>query len=469
MKLPLLGKVAIPLSWTTGAIAIGAIAVGGVLFALDVLRNREDLDALTVTVTRQDLVVRIEASGTIVPDKNVNVSPKTAGRLERLFVDQGDLVERGQKLAEMENDELEALFLQAQANLQEAIASLDEAEAGTRAEEVAQARARFDQARASLERARERIPREIDQAEARVASARARFNLAEERRDRNNNLLTEGAISQDGFDEIINEYRSAEADLSEARQRLEEVRNTTRPEVDELAAAEAEARAAWQQAQNGPRVEEIARLRAAVTAARAQLQAAESNYRDTTILAPFAGVITQKYATEGAFVTPTTSASTTASATSTSIVAIASGLEVLAKVPEVDVGLLRPGQAVEIVADAYPDRIFTGRIERVAPEAVVEENVTSFEVRIKLDAGMDVLRSNMNADVTFIGETIDGAVVVPTVAIVTREGEAGVLAVGIDDEPDFRAVVLGPNFDTQTQILNGIAPGDRVFIDLPDK
>lgn len=67
----------------------------------------------------------------------------------------------------------------------------------------------------------------------------------------------------------------------------------------------------------------------------------------------------QKYANVGAFVTPTTSASSSASATSSSVVALAEGSEVLAQLPEADIGRIKLGQKVEIVADAYPDQVFS--------------------------------------------------------------------------------------------------------------
>lgn len=111
--------------------------------------------------------------------------------------------------------------------------------------------------------------------------------------------------------------------------------------------------------------------------------------------------MTQKYAEPGAFVTPTTSASTSASATSSSIVAVARGLEILAQVPEADIGRIKQGQQVEIVADAYPDRVFKGHVRLIAPEAVVEQGVTSFQVRVALDTGTDKLRSGLNVDLTF--------------------------------------------------------------------
>ena len=71
----------------------------------------------------------------------------------------------------------------------------------------------------------------------------------------------------------------------------------------------------------------LEQIEAAVEATKAQVQVIQVQLNDTVIRAPLSGTVTQKYATEGAFVTPTTSASSTASATSTSIIAIAKDLE----------------------------------------------------------------------------------------------------------------------------------------------
>ncbi|MDR9405152.1 MAG: efflux RND transporter periplasmic adaptor subunit, partial [Halothece sp. Uz-M2-17] len=241
------------------------------------------------------------------------------------------------------------------------------------------------------------------------------------------------------------------------------------PEIQRLEAEVAQSRANLQQLERGTRQEEIDRLEAAVNATQAQFREAQIQFEDTTVKAPFAGIITQKYATEGAFVTPTTSASSTAAATSTSIIALAEGLEILAKVPEVDVTQLKQGQSVEIRPDAFPKEVFRGTVKLIAPEAVVEQNVTSFEVRIELQSGFDQLRSGMNVDVTFLGEEVTDTLVIPTVAVVTREGETGVIVVNEEEKAEFQPVTLGLTIENETQILEGLDDNDRVFIDLPEE
>ena len=178
-------------------------------------------------------------------------------------------------------------------------------------------------------------------------------------------------------------------------------------------------------------------------------------------------MITQKFATVGAFVTPTTSASDASSATSTAIVALANDLEVLAEVPEADIALIREGQTVEIRADAFPDELFQGRVWLIAPEAIERQNVTLFQVRITLLSGQQQLRSNMNVTVNFIGDRLEEALVIPMVAVVTRGGDTGVLIPGDRDEIRFQEVTLGPQVGNQIPVIDGIEAGQRVFIDLP--
>jgi HlyD family secretion protein len=482
MASTVLGKSNRPLLWIFGFMASGFLAVGLISYRLLQTPSPSlELAKLTVPVQRETLSVEIKASGTVEPIQSVNISPKNPGRLMRLLVEQGMPVKQGQAIAVMDNQEIVAQGMQAEARAKEAAANLEEAKRRI-PEEIRQAQARYYQAQANykqlearLSQARERIPGDVNQVQAQVTAAQSRFRLSENRLKRNENLAREGAISSDQFDAVLNDYLSAKAVLGEAIRKLEQTTKTASPEVEGIqqemlgaSAAIAEAKFALEQRQKTSETE-IARLESVLAGARAQLEQVKIQYRDTLITAPFDGIVTQKYATEGAFVTPTTSASSTASATSTSIVALARGLEVVAKVPEVDVGLLQRGQPVQIVADAFPDAMFKGQVIRIAPEAIVEENVTSFEVTIGLIDGQDQLKSKMNVDVTFLGRPKENALVVPTVAIVTREGQSGVLVPDPtkENQPLFKPVTIGLVMDNKTQILSGVDAGEKVFIDLP--
>ncbi|MEA5512525.1 efflux RND transporter periplasmic adaptor subunit [Nodularia sp. UHCC 0506] len=471
IELPFIGKVKYPLRWGIGLIVVGSLAVGAtVTHNLVNQRTREqNINELTVPVEAQNVTLRITASGKVVPVQSVNISPKNPGVLAQLYVEQGDRVEQDQVLARMDVGDIRAQILQQRANLAQAQAQLDQALEGSRPEEITQAQARLAQAEAQLDQARAgNRDQEIAQAQAQVNSAQAQVNLTQSRVKRYQELTQQGATSQDQLEQYISEDQRAKASLDEAKKRLSLLKVGSRnEEITAREAAVTEARAALVLLQNGSRPEEIAQRLAAVKGAEAQIQAAEVRLQDTVIRAPLSGIVTQKYANVGAFVTPTTSASTSASATSSSIVAVARGLEVLAQVPEVDIGRIEQGQQVEIVADAYPDQVFKGNVRLIAPEAVVEQGVTSFQVRVALDTGIEKLRSGLNVDLTFLGDRLSDALVLPTVAIVTEQGQTGVLVVDKKNQPQFQKVTIGAQIENQTQILQGVQQGDRVFINPP--
>jgi len=207
--------------------------------------------------------------------------------------------------------------------------------------------------------------------------------------------------------------------------------------------------------------------KAAVAAARERLEQRLVEREDLVVRSPFNGLISQRYADRGAFVTPTTTASSSLGATSSSIVEVARGLEVVAKVPESDIGRLRVGQQASVQVDAFPDRRYSARIRQIAPRAIKTNNVNSFEVKLALVPPAPELRIGMTAEIDFQIGMVPPQTLVPTVAVVTEDGRPGVLLVGQRNQPKFQPVELGMSSGRSTQILSGLKPGTRVFIDLP--
>ena len=473
IEIPLIGKkVKYPLRWLMGLIASGVLIVGTTATIKTIQQRNKPLDIskLTVPVEAKSVTVRITASGKVQPVQSVNISPKSPGLLADLNVEQGDTVKQGQIIARMDNSEIKMRILQYQANLAQAKAQLAESEAGSRPEEIAQAKARVDQAQAQLAIIRDgnRL-QEIQQAQAQVDSAKASVALTQSRVKRYQDLAKDGAISQDSLEQYVSENSKAKANLEEAQRRLSLLKVGNRnQDIQKQAAIVNQEKEGLRKLENGNRPQEIARLKAAVASAEAQLKQQQVQLEDTIIRAPFSGIVTQRYATVGAYVSPAISASDDASATSTSIVALAKGLEVLAKVPEVDIPQIKQGQKVEIAIDAYPDEVFQGRVRLIAPEAVVEQNVTSFQVRVAIDKTANKLRSGMNvSEVTFIGNNIQNALLIPQELIVTQKGKTGVWLLGEKNKPQFKLVTIGANIDNQIQVLEGLKAGDRIFIDLP--
>jgi HlyD family secretion protein len=286
-------------------------------------------------------------------------------------------------------------------------------------------------------------PEEIAQARNGANDARAQLVAIRSAYTSNKKLYEAGALGRVAFDASAAQYRAAQEKVQATQSQLELL-------------------------QAGFRKEDIALARAQVLKAKGSLQTINSLIEDTRIRAPFAGVITQKFADVGAFVTPTTSASATSSATSSSIVALAGALEGLANVSEVDIGSIHPGQAVELLVDAYPRRPVPARVRLIAPESVVVQNVTSFQVRLSLpkESGPKLM-SGMNFTANFLVGRHDNALLVPTSAIVSQEGGTGVLLHQAGGKPRFQPVRVGATVGSQTEVKSGIKEGQRVYISFP--
>lgn len=350
-----------------GAAAAALVLVGGgVIWNQRTGNSRtRQLDEFTVAAEQGSLPGVITASGELEAIRRVNVSPKNQGRLEALYVDEGDVVRKGQVLARMDSGDFK--------DRMDELAALER-----------QARAEYEAKRADFIRHRQ--------------------------------LLDSGAISASDLDGFRSAYISSREALTAARERVEQ-------------------------------------------------RSVEGN--DLDIKAPFDGMITERFAEPGAYVTPTTTASTNAGASSSSIVELSEGLEVAAKVPESDIGRIRVGQEAVVRVDAYPDQRFAARVRDIAPRAEKTDNVISFEVELSLIDPSPNLRIGMTVDVDFQTGRTAPSTLVPTVAIVTENGKPGVLLVGDNNEPTFQPVELGASSGSKSAILSGVSPGTRVFIDMP--
>lgn len=464
MQLPFFGK-----QTQKSAIWIVAIATAGVLGAATIvtltLRNtsnpKQNLDTLTVPAASKNVTVQIAASGEVVPIKTVNLNPKVSGILEERLVKQGDRVRPGQLIARMENRNLQAQLAQAQASLDQARANLSLLQAGTRPEVISQAAESVNQSTAKIAEAEAGVAK----SQAQLLQSKARLQRVKTDFDRKTQLYSQGAINRSDLDLARQDYEVAvaqaaadETGIAQAAASLTSARSSRTSSQEK-----------FNEQRNGPREQEIDQAIAQVAAAAAQVQAVNTQLEDTQIRAPFGGIITQTGADDGAFVTPTSFSSNTGSATL--IATLASDLEIIAKVPEVDIGQIKSGQRVEIRTEAYPKEVFQGVVRLIAPEAIedaTQRGVRTFEVRVRILDGKEKMRSKMSTDLIFLGEKLADALIVPTVAIVTNRGQTGVLIVGPDKKPLFRAVTIGPNIGNETQIIDGIQSGDAVFVALPE-
>jgi HlyD family secretion protein len=210
----------------------------------------------------------------------------------------------------MDDSNLRGLYLSAVGKLSATEANLRKLQLGNRPQEIRQAR------------------ENLNQAQAEIIAVRSTYlgNLA---------LYQAGALGRVAFDGSRSQYLASQERIKALQAQLD------------LVAA-------------GFRREDIEVARAQVLQARGDLQTIQAQLDDTVIRAPFAGVITQKYADVGAFVTPTTSASATSSATSSSIFALAGQLEGGQLVAHIVAGGVLGRAVVFLLVDEHPIAALAG-------------------------------------------------------------------------------------------------------------
>lgn len=416
--------------------------------------EKEEISKNLIAVKRGRAKIYVLATGLIKPIQEVKISPKQTGLLKTLLVKQGDRVKEGQLIAVMDDSNLLGDAAAARGAYLAALDNVSKLESGNRPQEVSQARYQELKAKNAARQAKENIQR----LEAQVEALTIQLSRNETFAKRQTYLAQEGAVSDQAGIDADTQAEVTKSQLRAAKQEKEQAEAALAQSLAEMNAI-AEQHALMRA---GYRKEDIEAARHSAMQAKGQLMRVESLINDTRIKAPFAGVITQKYTDAGAIVTPTTSAATT-SATSSSIVALAGSLEMVAQVSESNLPKIKLGQPVEITATAYPDKIFRGKVTQIAPAAIVTSNVTTFEVHAEpLDKDSQLL-AGMNVSAKFIVGELDDAITVPTVCVISRKGQSGVFMPDAKGEPEFKPVKTGPTTGRDIVITEGLKDGDKIF------
>lgn len=444
---------------------VAAAAVGGGYWAY-----RQNPEAFTQLQLQLGLLGQAETEGVysvsgFIEAENVVVAAEARGRITQIAADEGDFVEAGQILVELDTALLDAQVQQAEARVATAQANLAKVKAGVRAEEIAKAEATVIVAEANAEAAYIRWqdaitlrdnPQELDRqidaartalqlAELKIASAiplkdagealwalrqqqwqKARagvdwsFELPDGRKISGHSDLPEG-IKQDtgvawnyaGADMWatwvdLNTAIAARDDARTALDDLLRLRNDPQEANFKVAQAEAAYNTALAEVEvaktrleilkAGPRPEQIGVAEAEVEQATAALAALQVQRKKRTLTAPLSGWVTGRVAHDGEMALPGAPLLTLADLTA---------LTLTVYVPEPAVGLVSPGQPVQVFVDAFPGEPFTGQVTYISDEAQFtprnvqtrdERAKTVFAVKIKLENDDQRLKPGMPAD-----------------------------------------------------------------------
>src|SRR5579871_2121810 len=211
---------------------------------------------------------------------------------------------------------------------------------------------------------------------------------------------------------------------------------------------------------------QVASAEAQLDSAKQQLEVAQANQKQfaamtgyTRITAPFAGVITNRYADTGTLVAAGTSSSTQA----IPVVRIAqvSKLRLVLAVPESAAGQIRLNDAVSVHVDAL-HREIQGKVSRFA--SALDQQTRTMETEIDVENGNGQLLPGMYTETKLVLQGKKNALTVPLEAVSRNGNDATVLAVGANNTLEEKHVTLGLEDNAHVEIVAGLREGDRVVI-----
>lgn len=195
-----------------------------------------------------------------------------------------------------------------------------------------------------------------------------------------------------------------------------------------------------------------------VKAAQAAAQSLSTQLAQTTLYAPFTGVITARMLDPGAFASPSSPALA---------ISRTDSVWVNINVPDEDLSYVHPGSAVTFNSSSLPGKTYRARIDTV--NTVPTQGTLSYLARIKMENPGAVLRGGMLVTATLPKETRIGTIVVPRTAVAQTENGNAVYVVGADNIAQEVPVKLGVQTDTMSEVLSPqVQAGTRVITTRPD-
>jgi multidrug efflux pump subunit AcrA (membrane-fusion protein) len=342
----------------------------------------------------------VVAEGKLKPIHAANLSFQARGTVEEIRVKIGDTVRQGDVLARLADSDVAAAQLAA-ANLEltQAQQAHDQLvrTAGLGRADAWTAYMNAQVARADAERTWEAlnvhdIEDRIDDADAEVEDRQSDLKDAQEEFDKYKDLDKDNAKRKTAEDAL----EQAQDDYNEAVRKLEETtreRDAVRARLDAAIAAEAEAKHAYEQTNDGPNQEQLALLTSRLENAKAQVTAAEDALSTYQITAPFDGVVAEVAVEVGDQVSPESRA--------VSVADTSAWIIETTDVTELEVVNVEVGQPVKFTADALSDVTMQGTVLEISQSSFVQGGDVLYTVRIQADQVDARLKWGMTVEVNF--------------------------------------------------------------------
>ncbi len=249
----------------------------------------------------------------------------------------------------------------------------------------------------------------------------------------------------------VPDVRRAQADLFDAEQRYKRARSlvdqgiASQADLDQAQAKYKSLQAAYDATlfQTRNQIQEVERFKAVVDLQRKKL-------RDTTVRAPFPASVKERQVAVGQYVRANTPLLT--------LVKV-DPIRLRVEIPERMAPWIKTGQTIDVLLEAYADRVFRGKIWRIAP--TVEQTKRTFVVEALIDNPNGALKAGSYAKARVPTEKVDRIRLVPARAVnyVLGSNKTYVVRNGVVDA---REVKLGDRFEQEVEILEGLEDGDQV-------
>ncbi len=360
-------------------------------------------------VTTGTISQKIKTSGEIKPMLGVSLIPEASGKIEEIYVDIGDFVKKGQKLAQINDETQQAQFAQAKASLNVANASI-------KMQEVT-----IESSRSSLVSAK-----------AAVEASESQLKNLTVTRKRLEKLFSEGAVSRQDVDDIITKYDNANAAHIAAQTNVKRASDAVQTALVTLEMRKAE-----------------------LTQATANLNAVKVNLDKTIVDAPFEGVITARYEDPGANANMSKALFD---------IQQSNPVKIIGTIIEKDLYQIIAGKTNVVITVDSVEGEFKGVVTKIYPS--IDNSSRTGKIEIHLDNPENKLRTGMFAKIDVLVATHENAVVVPRDSLVKYDNNY--LAYVVEKQGDKyiavkRDVKVGIFDDSKVEIISGLKAGDRLI------
>lgn len=407
----------------------------------------------TVVVARGRVDQTVSAPGQIAADEVTDLSFMIPGRVEEVYVMAGDAVQAGDPLVMLDNEAERIAYSAALLSLEIVHLRYDDT-AVVDEDEIRIAEAGVQAAWGAYQGVDDRVTDDdIRAAELRYQEAQAALLAAEEARrvasiDSNGLALLDARIGEASFD------------LEIARLQLEELQTANQ---GELGAAYANVRRAQQNLEQvlaGASPYELERARVQIEQTLVDLEQAERDFNNTILVAPFDGIVSRLDVERGQVIV-----------TGQPIVQMTdiTPLHFEGDIDEVDVSLVEEGFAASVEIDPLDDVRLPGELTDIAPQGESRSGIVNYDIDVSLTEDLPELRPGMTAEAFIIIDSREDVLAVPNTFIRrdrTDSTRGTVSMLNSDGTLREVEVQLGLRGDDVTEVISGLAEGDRIVRDL---